>query len=546
MRYCSFDFSRCFFRYWWIAFAIVLASAICPQIAEACTGVYVGSDASDDGSTLIARSEDISAHHNKMFQVISASDCGFSGYVVDPLGHIMQSSAQTLRYTMIHDDPAEEGGSGPFDFPEVGMNEANLFVSATISTTPSEAINRVDPLVKGGLAEQTMEAVILKQARSAREGIALIGSIVEGKGAAEGNILFLSDPDEHWMMEIVSGHQWVAVKLPDNVVGVLPNVIVTDAPCAYDDYYYSKGLADIADAAGTAMYDGKGHDGSHLLVGRSYAPGFEIKQQDGSVSGSNIYRIWGGSALLNQEWHALIDSQLNNPLHFELPHDRVFYEPDHPITLKDVMKIESLRYEGTPYDANNPANVRDDGSYRYRPIGIETQTEIHIAQVRQGFPKELTTLQWQAFGNGEMPIFLPFYTNLIMDTDESMRVEGTTYNERSFYWQFSRALDLAKTNRTQYMPAIKTFWAGFQDQLIDRQVLVDQSMQKILQDHPERLNEVATTISCTLSHQVFKLEHQIVMELEDHIRDNPGQPFVLSSAVTSATPDYGIVTEALE
>jgi dipeptidase len=133
-----------------------------------------------------------------------------------------------------------------------------------------------------------------------------------------------------------------------------------------------------------------------------------------------------------------------------------------------------------------------------------------------------------------------------MDTDESMRVEGTTYNERSFYWQFSRALDLAKTNRTQYMPAIKTFWAGFQDQLIDRQVLVDQSMQKILQDHPERLNEVATTISCTLSHQVFKLEHQIVMELEDHIRDNPGQPFVLSSAVTSATPDYGIVTEALE
>ena len=49
------------------ALALVLALCLSSVGALACTSIYVGSDLTADGSTIFARSEDISNSYNKLF-----------------------------------------------------------------------------------------------------------------------------------------------------------------------------------------------------------------------------------------------------------------------------------------------------------------------------------------------------------------------------------------------------------------------------------------------------------------------------------------------
>ena len=47
--------------------------------------------------------------------------------------------------------------------------------------------------------------------------------IVEEKGAAEGNIVTIADKEGIWYMEILSGHQYVAILFPEDRYAVFPN-----------------------------------------------------------------------------------------------------------------------------------------------------------------------------------------------------------------------------------------------------------------------------------------------------------------------------------
>ncbi|MDK6591451.1 C69 family dipeptidase, partial [Actinotignum timonense] len=51
----------------------------------------------------------------------------------------------------------------------------------------------------------------------------LIAEIVKKQGAAEGNIVTIADKTGVWYMEILSGHQYVAIKYPDDKYSIFPN-----------------------------------------------------------------------------------------------------------------------------------------------------------------------------------------------------------------------------------------------------------------------------------------------------------------------------------
>ena len=59
--------------------------------------------------------------------------------------------------------------------------------------------------------------------KTAKEGVELLAKIVREKGAAEGNIVTIADKTGVWYMEILSGHQYAAIKFPDDKYAVFPN-----------------------------------------------------------------------------------------------------------------------------------------------------------------------------------------------------------------------------------------------------------------------------------------------------------------------------------
>ncbi len=68
-----------------------------------------------------------------------------------------------------------------------------------------------------------LRRIVAQQARSAREGMEWIGRLVERFGYVDtGRTYVVADPTEAWVVEVVRGPRWVAQRVPDDAVVVLP------------------------------------------------------------------------------------------------------------------------------------------------------------------------------------------------------------------------------------------------------------------------------------------------------------------------------------
>lgn len=79
--------------------------------------------------------------------------------------------------------------------------------------------------MQNGLAEDALTTLVLPFIDSARHGVQYLGELVAKYGSAEGNGVQFIDANEVWYMEIVTGHQWVAVKIPDDCYAVAANQV---------------------------------------------------------------------------------------------------------------------------------------------------------------------------------------------------------------------------------------------------------------------------------------------------------------------------------
>lgn len=209
-------------KFIWAAGALGLAAAFTATPVKACTTVVVGKKATTDGSTLVARNEDVGAW-SKHFYVHQATSNGPTTYVSEDNGFKTSLPKTALRYTST---PDGEQVNGQWIFGESGINSENVAMSATESGTTNKKGLKADNLVKNGISEASMLDVILPYIHSAKEGVQRLGQIIEKQGSAENNGVIFSDKNEIWYMEIGSGHTWAAVRVPDNKYAVIPNQMV--------------------------------------------------------------------------------------------------------------------------------------------------------------------------------------------------------------------------------------------------------------------------------------------------------------------------------
>ena len=116
--------------------------------AGACTGVYVGSEVSENGSTYVGRSEDIGKLYDKVFEVRPAADHKEGEMYMDAYGFSMPYPAHTYRYTVMRDSIKagesfyeEDGYQINEAYGEVGMNEKGVAVWAA-ATVPTYVLVR--------------------------------------------------------------------------------------------------------------------------------------------------------------------------------------------------------------------------------------------------------------------------------------------------------------------------------------------------------------------------------------------------------------------
>ena len=345
--------------------ALVLAGTMAmgsSMQAFACMGVYVGKEVSENGSSYIGRSEDIGAGHTKIFTVHPAEDHEPGAIFEDAYGFSMPYPEHTYQYTLAKDSPLFGEGEEPY--AEVGINENEVAMTATVSTYYNDKAKAADPLVDTGICELSMGSILLGQAKTARDGVELLGEIVEKYGSGECNTIMISDPNEAWYMEIVSGHQYAAIKLPEDQVAAIPNMMLL-------------GTVDVTDTENVIASEG--------LVSLAEENGF-LKTEDGMIHVTQTYgaenpgkgqltRLWQGTYYLNHEKGEGLSIEPSEDGVYG-PYDLLF-TPNKKFSTQDIMKFLAYRGEGTKMDFNVNESIYAIGNKNQAEL-IEQQKQVDV------------------------------------------------------------------------------------------------------------------------------------------------------------------------
>ena len=540
-----------------LAGSMVIGSGVS---ASACCGLYVGSQESVNGSTYVGRSEDIGKLYDKVFEVRPAADHAQGEMYEDTYGFSMPYPAHTYRYTVLRDS-IEQGESVVDEngnlvreaYGEVGMNENGVAVSATVSTSYNENAKAADPLVDTGICEISLTSVILMSAESARDGVEKLAAIIDTYGSGECNSFTISDANEVWDFETLSGHQYVAVKMPDDKVSVNPNMVVMNE-------------IDVSDTENVIASDG--------LISLPLENGFLVSSQQGKVADDQItkvdiqktygstdfgngqyFRYWQGVNYLNEELSESVSVERDGEAAPEGPFNMLF-DADHQLTTYEVLRLLACRGEGTAYAADNNLENNPNGT----AIGNERQAECHVFEIRSDMPEELATIQWQTMSRAEFSVYLPYYSNLLTDTSDIFQTEYSPSiknieevlddedfpAETSAYWVFTAINDLCDNDRERYGANVKLYWENYQKALIEQQEAVDEAMKVICAEKPEQAEQVATALAKAVSEEAFENAKSILTELWAFVKaDQAGElaedaVFTPSVLTENKMPTYSI------
>ncbi|MDD6420967.1 MAG: C69 family dipeptidase [Lactobacillus delbrueckii] len=459
-----------------------------------CTTILVGKDATIDGSTMIARSEDGgSTIIPEAFIAVNPEEqpkhykAVISGQEIDDEDLL----PNPLRYTSAPDASGKNG-----IWAAAGINDATVAMTATETITTNSRIQGIDPLVEeGGLGEEDFVTLTLPYIHSAREGVKRLGYLVEKYGTYEMNGSAFADHDEVWYIETIGGHHWAARRIPDDAYVAAPNRLNIDFFDFNDEenFMCSSDLLDIINEY-------------HL---------------NPDYQGYNLRHIFGSSTIK--------DAHYNNPRawyihrYFDPEWEGEPGDQDQPfityakkkISPEDIKFLESSHYQDTKYDVYSTTNTEAEKKL-FRPIGINRNFETHILQIRNDVEEGIAGVQWLAFGPNTFNCFVPFYTN-VTTTPASFQT-GPDFDLTKIFWLNKLNAQLGDTNYKVYSALEQAFEEKTMAKLrqieneTDRAVkgLTGRDLQEKLEEANQKMADLTYKQTAALTGEMVKDGHSLM------------------------------------
>lgn len=177
-----------------------------PTSALACTQIYMGGKLTADGNTYYGRAEDFGKRYLKHYGIEPAHEPGFKYSSIESAFEYT-SNKPTYRYSYVRDHPSNWMGRTDA-YSEAGINEKGVSCSATLSTSYNEeaaAADLIDEEV--GLGEYSYGSIILGESATAREGVELLGRLIDDQGVCTNDQIIIADNNETWLFATLSAHQ---------------------------------------------------------------------------------------------------------------------------------------------------------------------------------------------------------------------------------------------------------------------------------------------------------------------------------------------------
>ena len=448
-----------------------------------CTTIIVGKKMTQDGSMIVARSDDWNAVNAKKFKVHPPQKQGPEEFVSFNNGFRCKLPKEALGYM----------GMPPYQYPDqwesAGFNTAGVGLSATESIFSSKKALEADPLVPSGLGEISITSIVLPYIHTAREGVIRLGKLIEEHGVMEGFGVGFVDQNEIWYLETACGHRWMAARIPSHSYFVTGNQGRLREYDPKDDHHFLGSEDLIEFAIAHHLYDPtQGVFDFHKAYIRD-------EKLDTTY---NYPRVWALQAFFSPEIE-------NDVTKNEFP---VFVRAEKLISLADVRRAYYHHYQGTehdPYFHKNPKEV-------YRPVAIFRATNTHILQVRPELPKAIGEINYVALGMAALGIFIPLYQG-VTSYPEAYSKGDHHCSEDSAYWILRKVQSLGMVNYNKYAPVIRDVYDRFEEEMHQRQEEMEKDYLALYPTHPIAAQELLQNFSDKLLEDVLQVSRDLLNDL---------------------------------
>jgi dipeptidase len=370
----------------YIFFAVILTTGLFASSAIGCYAVVVGKDASEDSAVLLGHNEQNFGERYLNFRKVPRIQHN-AGEMIK-----LQSGAEIPQ---VKESYAFLWSENPgIAYSDGYLNEWGVAVVSDGCPDRAEELQQLEArgqLVKGGIG-YLLRRLIAERAKTAREGVQVAGLLISQVGYPSSRTLVIADSKEAWLLSMSRGKQWVAQRVPDDAVVLLPNVYVIDKVNLKDKsgFLGSPDLIEFAIQKG--WYNPAG--GEEFDFSEAYGqPQKPIMDE----------RQWRGQCLVTEKD---IEKQPDRKLPFSV-------RPARKLSVKDVISI--LRFHGEGSLCNNATQ------------------EAAVFQLRSNMPVDIGCIYWRCTAEPCSSILTPWYC-------------GVTETPKEYY----KAVDLEENLTLEY------------------------------------------------------------------------------------------------
>lgn len=508
-----------------------------PTSALACTQMYMGKNLTADGNTYYGRAEDFGKRYLKHYGIEPAHEAGFKYSSIESAFEYT-SNKPTYRYSYVRDHPSNWYGRTDA-YSEAGINEKGVSCSATLSTSYNEDAEAADPIdERVGLGEYSYGSIILGESATAREGVELLGSLIDDQGVCTNDQIIIADNNETWLFATLSAHQWIAMKLTDDVASLNPNIgslnydvnlndienclhskDIESMPVEKGFAEYTDGKFDVAKTYGESLADSGVHQWTRYVQGRDY---FARPLTEGTDYEITTVENDDGTS---QKGAMVSEIQ---PL---------FFKPGK----SGWNTFELIRAFGNRGEKVPGLNANIDGVYA---IGSERNTEINLFQIRRGYDPEVATIQWEMLSRAAYSVAIPLYSALITEvspyfSDQTVpfdhcSVKDVVYNEEpenSINYVLMDISSLCFENPDTLGTNVRAYLDALQNELIEQNKEVDAAM--LAETTTEGRTALANKAGKAATENTYKKCKALLQEMRAYQKaENFDQPFTPSDLNT--------------
>ena len=341
-----------------------------------CMTMIIGRKASSTGRVIIGHNEDDGGRFIVRHGYVPPCDHG-AEFVPCEEGHAaIPQTAHTVGFYWSEVCGPSRGASNS----DLMINDNGVcIVSNSSCGSREEAAN--EAILRDGGIEYNIRRIAAERAKNARDGAEIIRQLAEKWGyAASGRLYTVADSQEAFVIQLMRGQRYLAVRVPDDAVVAMPNHYIVRSRRDAEEVLYSPDLVSYAVKKGWASSE-EDFDFYEAYQSRAHY-----------LDPINLLRQ--GHALRQLAGIAFDRARLP----FSVKVNRAY-------AVKDVMNVLSSHYEGTPDDTRfGPgASPHNTGATRICRGSTIESTVVEFAD----HPKDVTA--WTAFGRPCQQPFIPLH-----------------------------------------------------------------------------------------------------------------------------------------